>query len=217
MATDTTAVAVGETTTAPPVTEAQPTETAPPETTPAPVQRTMPAPGSYTMNVSGSENGQFPFTVEQLNATDQRLTSYSEMGATVQENRYTPTGVLLLLLDLGQLGRFAPNPPVLFAPVPLELGAHWTWTMSSDRGTRIDHESTVSAFEQVTIGGRPVATFVIDTTLNVTGNIRASITVTSWASPEYAMAVRTHQVVSVSFPLSFDSDTTSELASLDPA
>ena len=219
--TDTTA-GPGESTTAPPVTDAQTTTTAAGPGAPAspdePVARTMPAPGRYTLNVTDNRSGavsQASFAVQQLNATDQRQTSQTPEGTTVQDMRYTGSGVELLYLDLAGVKQFQPTPPVLFAPVPPSIGDSWEWQMvSTDGRTTVEHQSTVTTFERITVAGRSIPTFVVETTLDLSGGgVNGTVTVTTWASTDYTMAVRTHQVVSI---LLASSDTTAELVSLDP-
>ncbi|MGH9186342.1 MAG: hypothetical protein ACRD0U_11095 [Acidimicrobiales bacterium] len=224
-ATDTTAApaAAGETTTSAATSATQPaggaTTTLPPDEGP-----TMPAPGRYTYNVSGSSSlGQVPpqatILLERLSDTDQRETAESPQGNTVQVNRYTADAVLLVSLDLQALGKsFRPNPPVAFTPLPPEVGRSWEWTMSStDSSITIHHLSTITGTEVVTIAGQPVDSFVVQTRLELSGQAQGRIDVTTWASPAHGLGVRTHTVTSVTYILPITSDITSTLVSLNPS
>jgi hypothetical protein len=189
------------------------------------------AQGTYTFRVDGS----FTFgttkqslpptarlTVENLNATDQRHTLSSDDSETVSVFRLAATALRLVSLSTTQSGvakEFRPDPPVAFAPIPLAVGDTWQWTITSTDGkTKVHQSSKVLRTERRTIGGTAVDTFVVQTTVTISGDLNATTNQTSWVSPAHGIQVRTEQTTKGSFgTLTFTSSSTSELTSLQPS
>jgi hypothetical protein len=190
--------------------------------------RVLPEPGRYTLNVTGTStlNGTAQavpptaeFVVEQLDDDRQRHRSPDPQGDTVQTLRVTPTALLLERMDLPAGKSFVPPEPVQYAPIPVTVGALWTWSMrSTDGRTTLDHRSLVSGQESITVAGEQIETFVVETVLTLSGDLRGTISFTSWQSTKYGLVARRHTITDVSLGLfRLTGDTTAELASLTPS
>ena len=70
----------------------------------------------------------------------------------------------------------------------------------------------------MTIGGVTVVTFVIDTTLTLSGDVQGTITSTTWLSPEYVLPVQSHTVTDIMYGLlPVHADITATLLSFTPS
>lgn len=190
-----------------------------------------PATGRYTYRVSGSskfgatEQDVPPtatLTVADLSGDDQRHTTTAEGSESQSVYRFGDDAVLLVSIKTSQSGvtkEFRPQPPVVFTPVPLEVGDTWEWTIKSTDGkTTVHQRSKAVRTERRTVGGTSIDTIVVSTTVTLSGDVNATTQQTTWASQTHGLAVRIEQSTSGTFgALAFSSKSTSELASLRPA
>jgi hypothetical protein len=159
--------------------------------------------------------------VEELSATDQRMTTPGDQFTSVTVLRYLETEVQLVSLDItaGPVNKaFHPAAPVTFAPLPGTPGQSWSWTITSTDGlTTVDQTSTIVGPETITVAGETFETIVVDTTLTISGDISATLQLTNWVRPADKLAVRTHSVSQGSYGVfTFSGDTVSELVALTP-
>ena len=186
--------------------------------------KTMPTPGTYTVNVEGtaSLNGapqsippQNSFQIIQESATDTRETGDFETVVS-----WTAEAASLKSIKIGQAGKVFEAPqPVLYVPFNGNP-AEWSWTLTStDNKTTIEQTSRIIGNETVDVGGQPVSTFVVDSVLTFKGDLAGTAHLMSWVSPDHRLAVKTHATVDATFNALFNlkSDTTSVLVSLTPS
>ena len=190
-----------------------------------PAARVMPTPGTYTVNVTGSAsvNGapqsippQNSYQIIQESDTDQRQTGDFETLV-----RWAPEGASLVRFKIGQAGKeFVPAQPVLYMPFDGST-TEWTWPpiTSTDGKTTIEQSSRIVGTDTVDVGGQPVSTFVVESVLTFKGDLVGTANLTSWVSPDYRLAVKTHTVIDATFNalLKLKSDTTTVLVSLTPS
>jgi hypothetical protein len=81
------------------------------------------------------------------------------------------------------------SPPVLLYPKALKVGAKWT-SRYAMTGIVFVRDSKVSGKATVSVGGKPVKTWVIDTTETVTGIIHGADHLREWFAPTLGLAVR---------------------------
>lgn len=220
-ATDTTpATATGDTTQD--TADAQPQDTAPTQNQPG-QPRVTPDPGTYTTTNSGtaSLNGspqpvppQGTYTIELLPNGDTHQTGDFDL-----VTRWTPDAASLVSLKIAQANKeFDLNPPGLFIPFS-GSPSQWSWSCSSTDGkTTLDQSAQLTANDTVDVGGTPVATFVVDSTIKISGDLTGTVHLTAWVDPVTRLAVKQHTVVNATY-LTFNlkSDVTSVLVSLTPS
>jgi hypothetical protein len=178
-----------------------------------------PFPGHYSYQMSG-QTDPVVITIEDISNTDQRTTTppVGPTGEQVQVLRYASDRVDLMSLQMKGAYAKTFNGPVLFVPVPYTVGASWAWDLTStDNLTHIHQSSRIDRTETLVIGGQQLEAFVVETDITISGDLNATGHVTSWASAPYKLSVRTHSLLHVTTPVTFDSDTTSELLHLQPS
>ena len=191
--------------------------------------------GSYSYHTTGHAtlNGsnqnidvQSQTVIEDLNDSDQRLTSANDQGQQVEVLRYSGDKLEIVSLELKGAVSKTFNGPVLLAPVPTTVGQTWSWSMQSTdsdptKRTTVTQSSRVDRTETIQIGGQSVDVFVVETDialksspadLNATGHL------TTWVSPAYKVSLRIHSTLKGTYAaFNFDGDTTSDLLSLQPS
>jgi hypothetical protein len=133
--------------------------------------------------------------------------------------RYTPESASLVHLTIAQAGKeFAPAEPLLFVPFPGDRTDPWSWSVTSTDGkTTLNTTAQITGTETVMVGGQAVPTFIIESTIQITGDLTGTVHLTAWVSNDYRLAVKQHTVTNVTLPLLLHSDVISVLASLTPA
>ena len=175
--------------------------------------------GKYRFQLTGQgAPTEIVVTIEDLSDTDQRTTTPGGQGESIQTLRFLPDQIQLVSLEMKGTFPKTFNGPVMFAPVPADVGATWSWDLTStDNLTHVHQSSRVDRTEPVVVGGQSVDTIVVETDLQITGDVNASGHLTSWASPAYKLSVRTHSILNVTTPVQVSSDTTADLLDLRPS
>lgn len=190
-----------------------------------------PFPGVYRYHTTGTGalNGssqpidaQSQTTIEDLNDTDQRITTPSPQLTQISDMRFTPDQVALLSLKFqGPINKTF-NGPVEYAPVPTSVGQSWQWSMKSDDGkTTLSQTSRVDRTETLTVGSQTIDVVVVETDLTLTSTLPTDLNgsghLTTWVSPVYKLPARIHSTLNGTYSgFSFSSDTTSDLLDLRP-
>jgi hypothetical protein len=184
----------------------------------APAALAVPAVGTYRLTVKGSEKVKFgavSFCNQSLpsstslvvtRAATESPTSYDFdlryfPGKTGQHDerhiyRYTPAGTYLdyenatvTCQGVRQSSETSYSPPQLRTKGTLAVGQSWT-NHGGDADRTETATSKVLRRETLTVGGRSVATYVIQTTTSITGSESGSRGQTWWYSPEWAMPLK---------------------------
>ncbi|MGH2755390.1 MAG: hypothetical protein ACRDLB_13305 [Actinomycetota bacterium] len=121
---------------------------------------------------SGSRTQSVTYSVTPSRATITRLESTFSSGAF----RFTTV--------------IAPDPPVIAAQIPLEVGERWTGRWR-DRNGSVDgsYSFKVVGTDRVTIGGSEDEAAVLDTSMELRGDFRGRYDVRLWVIPESFMIV----------------------------
>lgn len=189
------------------------------------------APGTYTYDSSGSvtaggapqsAKGTATLTVDPATGDRQSTVLESDQGRTETDVVLRADGryVSRLLLTTPAFSKeFRPSPAVLLLPEPTTVGRTWTWKATSTDGkTRVTATNRVVRDGSVTVGGRKVATKVVETTLALRGDLVYDGTTTTDEDPATHLAVRTHAKGRGTVSgISFSNDTTSVLRSTRPS
>jgi hypothetical protein len=188
------------------------------------------APGTYTYDSHGTitagtprkVDGTAELKVDKPSGNKQHSSLGGEQSATEQDVLHLSTGTYLarLLLNTGgQSKEFRPAKPVLGHPRPAAIGRSWSWTMTSTDGkTHASYAAKVVRRETLTIGGTKVDTWVIDSTLKLTGDLTYTDHESTWYDEKRLLQVKTHAQGSGSFGgIAFTTDTTSTLRSVKPS
>jgi hypothetical protein len=190
----------------------------------APAAKVMPTPGRYSLYVSGTsslngapqsvpQNGSY--TITKTSDTDTETSGDFKVVL-----RWAPDSASLVRLTIAQANKtFEPAQPVLFVPFPGTAGRAWEWTLTSTDGkTTVHQTSQITGAENIDVGGVAVPTFVVDSTLTFTGDLKGTARVTTWVSDAERLSIKTHTVTDVTLGLfRAQSDITTVLASLTPA
>ncbi|HVF76249.1 MAG TPA: hypothetical protein VM938_14520 [Acidimicrobiales bacterium] len=170
------------------------------------------APGRYTYQRTGtasgfggdrSLDGEGTLTVDPANGNEQHsVTDF--VGDTIEQTlRHRPGGIDLLHLRQTTSGvtfEFRPSPPALFAPDPANVGATWSWRMTStDGGLTIDGSFKVVRNETVAVGSEAVPTTVVEGDLRFSGTFTGTSKQTLWGSDRYRLVVRTEEATDLGF------------------
>lgn len=197
-----------------------------------------PAAGTYTFHTTGTGppesllgpprqiDEQTTTTIAALSADTVRQTTTSSEGSQTVELRYEAGRVALLLLEVtfgGGTLRFVSADGITFSPVPPTAGQTWHGQLVDESGQlTLTFDGASQPPEVVTVLGRSVEAFVIDATIHITGTysgfpVDATVQVRAWVDPVLRTQVRSHQVTTLTQPVSSTSDTTSELVGVTPA
>ena len=192
----------------------------PSPTVPTNTARVHPDPGTYTTDNSGTSSfGSVPpkstYTIELLSNGDTHETGDFDLVL-----RWTPDAASVVSLKIAMAGKEFDAPagaPLLFIPFN-NAPPQWSWSMTSTDGkTTIQQTASVTGNDSVTVGGTAVPTFVVDSTINISGDITGSVHLTAWIDPVTRLAVKQHIVTHVTLPIVVNSDITSVLESLTPS
>ncbi|HUR51007.1 MAG TPA: hypothetical protein VMZ11_02675 [Mycobacteriales bacterium] len=190
------------------------------------------APGSYTYDSSGSQRtgayrspvtGSATLTVTWLSNGRQRSTLHNAQGDTVQDVLVRDRGSYLVDLQVKAPGlpdkEFGFSPAVLLLPDPARVGATWNWGgRSTDGKTTVATSNKVVRQETLTIGGRRVATVVLQTHLVLSGDIDYTADLTTWVAPSLRLPVKDHTVgKGRAYGVPFAFDVTDVMRSTTPA
>ena len=179
------------------------------------------APGTYTYDASGSQrtgayssrvSGSATLAVSRLANGHQTSTLHNTQGDTRQDVLVRDAGSYLVDLQVHAQGlpdkEFAFSPAVLLLPDPARVGSAWSWHgTSTDGKTTVSTTNKVVRTETLTIGGRRVATVVLQTHLVLSGDIDYTADVTTWVAPSLRLPVKDHTVgkgTAIGVPYSFD-------------
>ena len=190
------------------------------------------APGTYTYDSSGSQtisgskrpvDGTATLTVSEVIDGSQTSTLHNSQGDTEQGIDVRGNGSFLASLAIKSPAvnkEFEFSPPALLFPDPARVGATWSWSgKSTDGTTTVSATNKVLRTETLTIGGKKVATVVLQTHLVVTGqSVSYTADATNWVAPAYRLPVKTHTTgkgTYGAFPFSFD--VTDVVRSVTPA
>ncbi|MCU1691702.1 MAG: hypothetical protein JWM64_793, partial [Frankiales bacterium] len=196
---------------------------------PAPVAATQA--GRYTYDSSGSVtagaapqrvSGTSTLTVDAPSGSTQSTVLEGDQGRTETDVVLRADGryVSRLLLTTPAFSKeFRPSPAVLLLPEPATVGRSWTWRATSTDGkTRVTATKRVVRTGSVAVGGKAVATRVVETTLSLRGDLVYDGTTTTDEDPRTHIAVRTRSKGKGSASgFAFSNDTTSTLRSTTPA
>jgi hypothetical protein len=197
---------------------------------------TYTAPGSYTYDskgkatVDGQANdasGTQTLMVDPPSGASQHSSLGGDQGGGTEQNVvHRDSGTYLARLVVkSPLGdkEFHPAQPVLGVAKPEQMGRSWSWSMTSTDGkTRADYSAKFVRQETVTIGGKSVRTWVIESTLKISGDIDLTEHNITNYDPSRLLEVRMHGTQSgkITFqgvPHTFTSDVTSTLRSVKPS
>jgi hypothetical protein len=164
--------------------------------------------GAYSSPVSGSAT----LVISALRNGRQSSSLHNAQGDTRQQLLVRDAGSYLSDLQIHAQGlpdkEFAFAKAVLLLPDPARVGATWSWHgTSTDGKTNVSASNRVVRTETLTIGGRPVRTVVLQTHLDLSGDINYHADVTTWAAPSLRLPVKDHTVGSgtaIGVPFSFD-------------
>ncbi len=187
-------------------------------------------PGTYTYDSSGtvtaggapqSAKGTATLTVDPASGSTQSTVLEGDQGRTEtdvvlrKDGRYVSR---LLLTTPAFSKEFRPSPAVLLLPEPAAVGRTWTWTATSTDGkTRVTAKNRVLPGGSVVVGGKRLATRVVETTLALRGDLTYDGTTTTDEDPATHLAVRTRgKGRGTVSGVMFSNDTTSTLRSTDP-
>lgn len=91
---------------------------------------------------------------------------------------------------------YAPDPPVPSIRFPLERGKSWSATWDAD--TSGDYHATVGAPQEISVGGRSVRAYRIETLTHFRGEYKGKASVVVWFDPESKAIVKTSGALSLS-------------------
>jgi hypothetical protein len=189
------------------------------------------APGTYTSDTSGSVTigaskqdaaGTQTLTISALRGGTQHSTVHGDQGDTAQDLVVRPTGTYLASLTLTSPAftkQFRPSPAALLVPDPAKPGAAWSWSATSTDGrTTAEATNRITGTQAVTVGGRPVATAVVQTHLVLSGDLTYTADLTTYWSPQYRLPVKDRTVGKGTYSgIPFATDITSLLRSVTPS
>ncbi|MDP3713602.1 MAG: hypothetical protein Q8R60_14090 [Mycobacteriales bacterium] len=194
-------------------------------------ERQATAPGDYLYDSSGTfslggapqpVDGTSTLTVDPVVDGTQHSVLEGEDSRTEQDVLVRENGTYVARLQITNAGfdkAFEFDPAEVLVPTPATVGTTWSWVATSTDGkTRATQNSKVVRSETLTIGGKQVATQVIQTTLRLSGDI------------SYTGEITTHYAESLHLPVkertkgngtvqgfSFSMDVTATARSTTPA
>ncbi|MCW2543196.1 MAG: hypothetical protein JWM40_748 [Frankiales bacterium] len=187
-------------------------------------------PGTYTYDSHGTITAGTPRKVDGTQElkvdkpiVDRQHSSLGgDQGSTDQDVSHSNSGTYLVRLKLsaaGQPKEFKPEKPVLGHPRPAAIGKTWSWSMTSTDGkTHAAYSARIARQETLTIGGTKVPTWVIESTLKLTGDIVFTDAETTWYDDVRLLQVKTHSKGSGTISgIAFTTDVTSTMRSVKPA
>lgn len=204
----------------------------------------LPMAGAYRVKVEGTEgvklsafgfcNRSFPSTTTLYvkDDYDGRETptsfefdiAYSSLHSERHIYRYTP-GSVFLDFEFAQVscaGKGRPTevdfkPPQEKIRLPLRVGASWSGRGGDAQRTEA-YTSKVLRTETLAINGRDVSTFVIETSVQMTGSEHGSRLQRWWYAPSLALPVRWHEEYDAAQgPASYQASVTVTFIDLDPS
>jgi hypothetical protein len=184
----------------------------------------VPGTGVYRLAVNGSESvkfgpvrgcrNAFPSTAtlgvahasgESPTSYDFDLRLYPSQPSRHDERhiyRYTQTGVWLDFEEatvtcsgVKQSTTVNYSPAQLRAALPLRVGASWT-SKGGDSARTEDAHAKVTGTQRLTVAGHSYLTYVIDTTVQMTGSETGSRTQRWWYAPSLGLPLRWHEELS---------------------
>lgn len=188
------------------------------------------APGTYTYDAKGTvtagqtqdTSGAVTWTVDKAVGDRQHSAMKGEQGGGSEQDlvrRSDGTYLARLKINGGGFAKeFRPAKPVLGIPKPATAGRTWSWTMTSTDGkTKAAYSASFVKTETVTIGGTKVNTWVIQSTLKLSGDIDYTVRETGNYDTTRLIEVKKRAQGSGAFGgFTFTSDSTSTLRSLTP-
>ena len=203
----------------------------------------LPTPGAYKVRVDGREgvrftalgfcNRSFPATSTLYVKGDYqgRATTtsyqfdiqYSSLHSERHHYRYTPQGVFLeyefaqvSCAGTAQATNVDYSPPQEKVRLPLRVGASWNGQGGDAQRTET-YAAKVLRTETLTIAGRAVNTYVIETSIRMTGDEHGTRLQQWWYAPTLAMPVQWHEEYDAARgPASYEAQLTVTLVDLDP-
>ncbi|HJP66895.1 MAG TPA: hypothetical protein VKA30_11410 [Actinomycetota bacterium] len=182
----------------------------------------QPAVGVYRITMSGTESVRFgPLsicnrrlpTATQLSvehAQGESVTSYAFdlpiSGDHTERHLYRYDGNRLYLdfegarvtcAGVAQTSEISFSPPELRVVAPLKVGAEWSGA-SGDADRTEHYRATVLQTETLSVAGRSVPTFVIETRIDLTGSESGHRLQRWWYAPSLGMPVRWYEEISAS-------------------
>jgi hypothetical protein len=209
-----------------------------------PAQRfSRPTPGSYEVRVDGAEGVRFgsfgfcnrPFpgstTLYVKDSYDGRATpnsyqfdiQYSSLHSERHHYRYTRDGVFLEyeFAQVSCAGRAQAtnvdfSPPQQKVKLPLKVGAAWSG-QGGDAERTESYDARVLRTETLRIDGRAVGTYLIETSVEMTGDEHGTRLQRWWYAPSLAMPVQWHEEYDAAQgPAGYKAQLTVTLVDLDP-
>ena len=191
---------------------------------------TSTAAGTYTYDVSGTVSagtprqvdGEATLRVDRPAAGRQSSVLEGQQGRTEQDVVTKGDGRYLARLSITNPAftkEFVPSSPVLLVPDPPSVGRSWSWrTTSTDGKTTAALTARIVRTETLAVGGQRTPTYVIESTLQLSGDISYTGRTTTWYDPAHRLPVkdRTRGNGTVS-GFAFTTDLTSVLRSTTPA
>lgn len=203
----------------------------------------LPTPGAYTVRVEGEEgvrftafgfcNREFPSTSTLYVKSDYqgRATTtsyqfdiqYSSLHSERHHYRYTPQGVFLeyefaqvSCAGTAQATNVDYSPPQEKVRLPLRVGASWSGQGGDAQRTET-YTANVLRTQALTIAGRAVNAYVIETSIRMTGDEHGTRLQRWWYAPSLAMPVQWHEEYDAARgPASYRAQLTVTLVDLDP-
>jgi hypothetical protein len=188
------------------------------------------APGTYTYDTSGTvtagssrdASGTATLTVDPPAAGRQHSLLGNDQGRTEQDVTVKTGGTFLVKLVITNPAfdkTFQPPSPVLLVPDPPTTGRTWSWTAKSTDGkTTAAVTARIKGQETLTIGGTPTPTTLIESTLQLTGDITYTAHMQNWVDRAHRLSVKDHTKGEGSFgAVTFTSDITSVIRTTKPS
>ena len=194
--------------------------------------RLQPAPGAYTLRISGTSSVGGKATavptsgslVVESRGGDQQHRTVGVPGGLVLVQRANEGGTDLVSLSLTASSRtlsFAPPSPVAYIRT---APGSWTWSARSSDGTvAISQTATASAAGPVKVGGAQVPAVTVQRVFSVSGAVQGTVGLTSTVSLVDGLPLVQHQVIDVTatamngmVSTSVVSDSTATLTSTTP-
>ena len=118
---------------------------------------------------------------------------------------------------------FSPTSPVTYLLYNAPGGASWGWSADSTDGkTHVTANGRIGGTRDITIGGISVRAVEVVHELTISGDIKGTATLTTWASPDYRLPLVQHQRIDATargllgLSVRLVSDTTTTLRSINP-
>ena len=187
------------------------------------------APGTYTYDTSGTvtagaprdASGTATLTVDAPAGGSQHSLLGNDQGRTEQTvtNRSGGTYLTKLVITNPAFDKTFEPTDALLMPEPATVGRTWSWKVTSTDGkTTASVTARIARNETLTIGGASTPTTVVESTLQLTGDITYTAHTQTWFDPAHRLPVKDHTKGEGHFgATTFTTDITSVMRSTQPS